>query len=93
MSGRKAYGQEFKSEAVKLVTDQGLTPTRVARDFGVDPQTIRRWLHELAPTSEQRPAPVTNAVVTALQRALVQRKPDSGMLHHRDRGSQYASCE
>jgi len=32
-------------------------------------------------------------VVTALQRALVQRKPDPGLLHHSDRGSQYASCE
>jgi putative transposase len=32
-------------------------------------------------------------VVTALQRALVQRKPDPGLLHHSDRGSQYARCE
>lgn len=65
MSGRKAYGQEFKSEAVKFVTDQGLTPARVARDLGVDPQTIRRWLHDLVPTPEQHPAAVTNAAELA----------------------------
>jgi transposase len=65
MSGRKAYDQEFKSEAVKLVADQGLTPTRVARDLGVDPQTIRRWLHEFASSPEQRPASATNAAELA----------------------------
>ena len=51
MSGRKAYDQEFKSE--------------VARDLGVDPQTIRRWLHELALSPEQRSASTTNAAELA----------------------------
>jgi transposase len=65
MSGRKAYSQEFKSQAIKLVTEQGLTPTKVARDLGGDPQTIRRWLYELAPTSPHRPAAATDAAELA----------------------------
>lgn len=40
-----------------------------------------------------RPTLERELVVTALQRALVQRKPSPGLLHHSDRGSQYASCE
>ena len=30
-------------------------------------------------------------VMTALQMALLARKPEKGLLHHSDRGSQYAS--
>ena len=31
--------------------------------------------------------------LSALQMALVNRKPEPGLLHHSDRGSQYASCD
>ena len=33
----------------------------------------------------------TNLVTTALQQALAQRRPPAGLLHHSDRGCQYAS--
>ena len=72
MSGHKAYSQEFKSEAVKLVTDQGLTPARVARDLGVDPQSIRRCLQELAATPQQPPVAATNATELARLRREVE---------------------
>ncbi len=61
MSGHKPYTQEFKIEAVKLVTDQHLRATKVARDLGVDPQTLQRWLHALAPAPEQPPAATGSA--------------------------------
>lgn len=72
MSGHKTYSQEFKSEAVKLVTDQGLTPARVARDLGVDLQTIRRWLQELAATPQQLPVAATLATELARLRREVE---------------------
>src|SRR5215213_4220630 len=68
MSGHKSYSQEFKLEAVKLVTDQGLTPHKAAHDLGVDPQTLRRWLRELAPTSEQVPAAAAPGAAAELSR-------------------------
>jgi transposase len=72
MSGHKPYAEEFKIEAVKLVTDQGLTPHKAARDLGIDPQTMRRWLRELAPASEPRPAaaPLAAAELARLQREI-----------------------
>ena len=68
MSGHKPYSQEFKLEAVKLVTDQALTPHKVARDLGVDPQTLRRWLRELASASEQLPAAAAPGAAAELSR-------------------------
>ena len=59
MGTHKAYSDEFKQEAVKLVTEQHLSRKQVARDLGIDPQTLRRWLRSQmsqpgasAPTSE-----------------------------------------
>ncbi len=35
-SDRKQYGSEFKREAVRLVTEGGLSITQVARDLGLN---------------------------------------------------------
>ena len=48
---RKPYPDEFKQEAVRLLTEQRLPRSQVARDLGVDPETLRRWVRELAPDS------------------------------------------
>jgi transposase len=45
---RKPYPDEFKQEAVRLLTEQRLSRSQVARDLGVDPETLRRWARELA---------------------------------------------
>jgi transposase-like protein len=42
MGAREPYPDEFKQEAVRLVREQGLAPSQVARDLGIDPETLRR---------------------------------------------------
>jgi transposase len=49
MGSRKPYPDEFKQEAVRLVTEQGLPASRVARDLGIDPETLRRWVRAQVP--------------------------------------------
>ena len=44
MKRRKPYAEEFKQEAVKLVTEQGMAVTQVARDLDVSIDTLHRWL-------------------------------------------------
>ena len=44
MKRRQPYAEEFKQEAVKLVTEQGMGVTRVARDLDVSLDTLHRWL-------------------------------------------------
>jgi len=46
---RTSYSDDFKREAVRLVTEQGLPRKRVARDLGVSVGTLRNWIHQLAP--------------------------------------------
>ena len=44
---RRTYSPDFKREAVRLVTEQGLSRGRVARDLGLDPSTLRHWIKQL----------------------------------------------
>ena len=41
---RKTYSREFKLEAVKLVTEKGMSRKQVARDLGLDPASLRSWI-------------------------------------------------
>ena len=49
---RKPYPAEFKQEAVRLLREQRLPRSQVARDLGVDPETLRRWARDLAPDGQ-----------------------------------------
>jgi transposase len=43
---RTKYSQEFKSEAVGLVIDQGYSKAEAGRSLDVNPGLIRRWVRE-----------------------------------------------
>jgi transposase len=44
---RKSYTPEFKREAVRLITEGGLSPSQVARDLGVDRSLLGKWTQQL----------------------------------------------
>lgn len=46
---RVSYSDDFKREAVRLVTDEGLSRKRVARDLGISAGALRDWIYRLAP--------------------------------------------
>ena len=56
MTTRKTPTHEFKLDAVKLVTERGLSRARVARVLGIGTQTLHNWLRMLAdaPTAPAR---------------------------------------
>ena len=43
---RPAYPPEFRARAVELAQASALPPSQVARDLGIDPDTLRRWLRQ-----------------------------------------------
>ena len=43
---RRNYTEDFKRDAVALVTEQGYKPTEAARSLGVGDNLIRRWMRE-----------------------------------------------
>jgi transposase len=55
MAKRRRHSEEFKREAVKLVTDQGYTLADAARSLGLDASLVRSWKQKYAP--EQNGAP------------------------------------
>jgi len=57
MATRKTYTHDFKLDAVKLVTERGLSRARVARDLGIGTQTLRNWLRALAANPPRPRAP------------------------------------
>jgi transposase len=44
---RRIYTPEFKTEAVKLVTEQGYSLAEAARSLGLNGNLIRSWKHTL----------------------------------------------
>ena len=52
---KSQHSREFKVSAVKLVSEQGYTPTEAAKSLGVEVNTLRGWLKQYAPAPEQMP--------------------------------------
>jgi len=42
----KRYDDQFKADAVKMVRESGRSAASVAKDLGINPQTLRNWLGE-----------------------------------------------
>ncbi len=52
---RKKYTQEFKEEAVKLITEQGYQITEAGRNLGVNVNLLGRWKREIEGGREDGP--------------------------------------
>lgn len=47
MTNRRQYSREFKVQAVRMVTEQGLSVGEVARDLGLNPNVLHKWKRKL----------------------------------------------
>ena len=50
---RRTYTSEFKTEAVKLVTEQGYSVAEAARSLGIHETLLRSWKQVLQAKGEQ----------------------------------------
>ena len=46
MTTRKKYSKEFKLDAIALVVEQKYSKSEAARNLGLSPQILGRWLKE-----------------------------------------------
>ncbi len=50
---RRSFSQEFKLEAVRMVTEGGHSLAQVARDLDIRPDMLRRWRKQFQEDPEQ----------------------------------------
>ena len=50
---RRKFGREFKLEAVKLVSERGVSVAQAARDLDVHENVLRKWVREQAADPQQ----------------------------------------
>ena len=60
---RRKFSREFKIEAVKLVTEQGVSVAQACRDLDLAESVLRRWMRETSV------APISAFPGNGLQRA------------------------
>lgn len=41
---RRVFSESYKTEAVKLVKEQGLSISKAAKDLGISESALRRWV-------------------------------------------------
>lgn len=46
MNTKKKFTEEFRQEAIKLVTEQGYSQSEAGKSLGVNSKNISRWLKE-----------------------------------------------
>jgi putative transposase len=82
---RRKFSREFKIEAVKLVTERGVTVAQVCRDLDLAESVLRRWMREatVAPATafpgngQQRPE---LAEIAALKKEVAKLKAERDIL-------------
>jgi len=57
-SNGNRYNDEFKADIIRLIQEEDQPVNKVAKDFGVNPQTIRNWLK----STEAKQDPINNRV-------------------------------
>ena len=55
MNNRRAFSDEFKTEAVRRVQEDGKTASAVARELGVERQNIAYWLKQTEAITGKKP--------------------------------------
>jgi len=82
---RRRFTREFKLEAVKLVTDRGVTIAQASRDLDVNGTVLRRWVKELGSDPQQAfpghgQQKAEQAEITRLRREVAKLKAERDIL-------------
>ncbi len=83
--GKRVFSREFKLEAVKLVTERGVSQSQAARDLGIHVNVLRKWIADYNADAnqafpgrgKQRP---DDAEVARLKRELAKTKAERDIL-------------
>jgi len=82
---RRRFTREFKLEAVKLVTDRGVTIAQASRDLDVNGTVLRRWVKAFDADQQQAfpghgQQKADQAEITRLRREVAKLKAERDIL-------------
>ena len=82
---RRIFTEEFKREAIKLATDQGLTLAEASRKLDIAPKSVKTWIDqqargELKPSLGAGKLTVDQQRIRALERELAIAKMERDIL-------------
>jgi transposase len=83
--GRRTFTPEFKLEAVKLVTERGMSRSQAARDLGIHVNVLRNWVEDFKRNAKQAfpgrgRQRAEDAEITKLKRELADAKAERDIL-------------
>lgn len=68
-STRRSFTDEYKRDAVALITEGGYSAGEVAKKLDISETTIRKWMNKIAPPAEDAgEKPLTESERTELER-------------------------
>jgi transposase len=82
---RRKFTREFKLEAVKLISERGVTMAQASRDLDVNATVLRRWVRDFS-TDPQQAFPgngqqrADQAEITRLKREVTKLKAERDIL-------------
>lgn len=74
----RKYDDEFKREAVRLVSQSGKIKSAIARDLGINPSTLHGWINNSIRTKDG--SIMTNSEITRLKRELADTRMERDIL-------------
>jgi transposase len=82
---RRRFTREFKLEAVRLVTERGVTIAQASRDLDVNGTVLRRWVKEFGSDPQQAfpghgQQKADQAEITRLRREVAKLKAERDIL-------------
>jgi transposase len=82
MSKPRRHSEEFKREAVKLVTEGGYTTAQAARSLGINENLLRKWRHKYS--TEEKAMPTKDLTETEAQELARLREENRRLRMERD---------
>ena len=80
---RRKYSDEYKREAVGMVQEPGMTQAQIARDLGISPSLLGRWIQAFRESGELAfpgKGKSRDTEMTALKRELARIKKERDFL-------------
>lgn len=77
---RRQFTDEFKSEAVRLASQPGISKTEISKDLGINANMLHRWVREQEGNPDSKNEAVSSVEFERLRRELTKVRTERDIL-------------